>query len=94
MIFWHNPLINFYLSINLGLPAYEKLSEKERDLCSLIRLLPSSYLTYKHLLISENTKMGYLRLADARRLIKIDVNKTRQIYDFLIINGFISKPFN
>lgn len=51
-------------------------------------------MTYKKLLIVENQKMGYLRLADARRLIKIDVNKTRVMYDFFFEHGFISKPFN
>lgn len=39
-------------------------------------------------------KIGYLRLADARRLIKIDVNKTRVLYDFLLEHGFVNKPFD
>lgn len=42
--------------------------------------------------MGENIKTGYLRLADARRLIKIDVNKTRVMYDFLFEHGYISKP--
>lgn len=46
------------------------------------------------MLIAENAKIGYLRLADARKLIKIDVNKTRQLYDFLLKGGFINKPFS
>lgn len=74
----------------IGLPSYEKLSDDERALCSIARILPASYLEYKKLLITENTKIGYLRLADARRLIKIDVNKTRQIYDFLLRCGTIN----
>lgn len=77
-----------------GLPSYGKLSEDERALCSIARILPLSYLQYKEMLITENKRIGYLRLADARRLIKIDVNKTRQIYDFLLkcakINNFHS----
>lgn len=73
-----------------GLPSYKKLSEDERDLCGLARILPLSYLEYKEMLITENKRVGYLRLADARRLIKIDVNKTRQIYDFLLKCGKIN----
>lgn len=77
-----------------GLPNYEKLSKDEQELCSTIRVIPDAYLTYKKLLIAENQKMGYLRLADARRLIKIDVNKTRVMYDFFFDHGFVSKPFD
>ncbi|XP_067647624.1 transcriptional adapter 2A isoform X2 [Eurosta solidaginis] len=75
-----------------GMPGYTRLSEDERKLCSVERIAPQPYLDYKNILIVENMKMGHLRLADARRLIKIDVNKTRQIYDFLIENGHINKP--
>lgn len=75
-----------------GLPGYEKLSADERELCSIARVMPASYLDFKHLLITENKKSGYLRLAQARILLKIDVNKTRKIYDFLVENGYINKP--
>lgn len=74
------------------LPGYSKLDDGERKLCSVARLVPQSYLDYKNQLVTEHAKLGYLRLADARRLIKIDVNKTRQIYDFLLEHGHISRP--
>ncbi|KMQ90151.1 transcriptional adapter 2-alpha [Lasius niger] len=75
-----------------GLPGYEMLSADERELCSVARVVPASYLDFKQLLITENKKTGYLRLAQARILLKIDVNKTRKIYDFLVENGYINKP--
>lgn len=75
-----------------GLPGYEKLNAEEKELCSVARIVPESYLDYKHLLLTENKKLGYLRLAQARTLLKIDVNKTRKIYDFLIQKGYIKKP--
>lgn len=58
-----------------------------------MRVVPDAFLAYKKILIAENTKVGYLRLADARRLVKIDVNKTRVMYDFFFEHGFINKPF-
>lgn len=76
----------------IGMPGYTRLTDGERKLCSVERVAPQAYIDYKNILIAENMKMGHLRLADARRLIKIDVNKTRQIYDFLIENGHINKP--
>ncbi|XP_043910836.1 transcriptional adapter 2-alpha [Protopterus annectens] len=74
-----------------GLPGTEKLNDKEKELCQMVRLVPGAYLEYKSALVSECEKLGGLRLAQARALIKIDVNKTRKIYDFLIREGYISK---
>ncbi|XP_074641320.1 transcriptional adapter 2-alpha-like [Tubulanus polymorphus] len=75
----------------IGLPGYDKLSTKEREICSKFRLIPKSYLDFKELLINECRKHGYLRLAQARQLIKIDVNKTRKLFDFLVEEGEINK---
>ena len=41
--------------------------------------------------MEECRKLGHLRLAQARCMIKIDVNKTRKIYDFLVEEGLINK---
>lgn len=76
----------------VDMPSFTKLSESERVLCSNLRLLPENYLEIKDQLILHNSKMGFLRLLDARRIVKIDVNKTRKIYDYLLYEGFISKP--
>lgn len=75
----------------LGFPGYERLTDAERAMCSNIRLLPETYLSIRNLLESESLKGGGLRLAEARSLLKIDVNKTRKIYDFLVEQASI-KP--
>lgn len=69
----------------------EKLTPEERELCSQCRLQPESYLHYKQQLVSEWERQGKLRLADARKQLKIDVNKTRKIYNFLLEKGLISQ---
>ncbi|XP_058488946.1 transcriptional adapter 2-alpha [Solea solea] len=74
-----------------GLPGTEKLNEREKELCQVVRLVPGAYLEYKQALLNECRRQGGLRLAQARALIKIDVNKTRKIYDFLIKEGCITK---
>lgn len=74
------------------MPGYEKLLAKERELCRNVRLVPLSYLELKATLIAENNKIGHLKLLTARRLLKIDVNKTRRLYDFLVEEGYIQKP--
>ncbi|KAF5308792.1 hypothetical protein FQR65_LT06025 [Abscondita terminalis] len=72
----------------LGLPGYEKLTSKEQDLCRSVRLVPLSYIEFRDILVNENRKVGYLKLQTARRLLKIDVNKTRRLYDFLVAEEF------
>ncbi|XP_078278433.1 transcriptional adapter 2-alpha isoform X4 [Rhinoraja longicauda] len=74
-----------------GLPGTEKLNDKEKELCQMVRLVPGAYLEYKSALMNEGCRLGGLKLAHARTLIKIDVNKTRKIYDFLIREGYITK---
>lgn len=76
----------------IDLPGFNSLTETEKVLCSNLRLLPENYLEIKQQLIMQNGKMGFLRLLDARRIVKIDVNKTRKIYDYLLYEGFITKP--
>ncbi|CAB1348973.1 unnamed protein product, partial [Coregonus sp. 'balchen'] len=62
-----------------GLPGTEKLNDREKELCQVVRLVPGAYLEYKQALLNECRRQGGLRLAQARALIKIDVNKTRKI---------------
>lgn len=71
------------------LPGFKQLIESEITLCSSHRILPSLYLKFKTLLITECEKSGGLKLSQARSLLKIDVNKTRKIYDHLIDAGLI-----
>lgn len=67
----------------------EKLTPEEKELCSLCRFTPVAYLQYRQQLIAESRKLGKLRLADARKVLKIDVNKTRKLYNLLLSKGEI-----
>ncbi|XP_078600403.1 transcriptional adapter 2-alpha-like isoform X2 [Branchiostoma floridae x Branchiostoma japonicum] len=72
--------------------GYDKLSEAEKEMCANVRFLPEAFFEYKDILQREAERQGGLRLAQARQLLKIDVNKTRKLFDFLIQEGAISKP--
>lgn len=63
-----------------------------KQLCSSLRLLPHDYQNYKSILIKEYEKQGSLRLAQARTLIRIDVNKTRKMYNFFVEQGWVKQP--
>lgn len=65
------------------------LSEKERHICSILRLYPRLYLNIKDTLIRECIRLGGLKRAQARAAVKIDVNKTSKLYDFFVAAGWI-----
>lgn len=77
-----------------GLPGYDKLNSEEKELCANLRIVPEMYIHFKGLLVNEYQKLGSLRLANARAIIKIDVNKTRKLYDFLIAQGTVKKDIS
>lgn len=60
------------------------------QLCSYCRFQPEAYLHLKRQLIQEHKRTGKLNLADARKLLKIDVNKTRKLYDLLVSKNLIT----
>ena len=72
------------------LSGVERLSTEERELCQACRLHPEALLGYMAQLEGEGQRCGQLRLADARRLLKIDVNKTRKIFNYLLGKGRIN----
>ena len=76
-----------------GMPGVEQLNDEEKILCSQIRLPPLQYLNHKSTLINEGERLGSLRLQQARPLIKIDVNKTKKLYDYFIEQGWINAGF-
>ena len=73
-----------------GVEGVDMLSPNERELCSMLRLLPMLYLSIKDQLLREQARLGYLKRAHARAIIKIDVNKTSKIYDFFVSTGWIN----
>jgi transcriptional adapter 2-alpha len=71
-------------------PGAELLSQNEQELCAVLRLLPRQYLVIKDALIRESFRLGYLEKHLATQLIRIDVNKTSQIYDFFLRHGWVT----
>ncbi|KAJ2919939.1 hypothetical protein MD484_g411, partial [Candolleomyces efflorescens] len=65
-------------------PCVHLLTQAEQTLCSQLRILPKPYLTVKEILVREYARRGgKLRRREARDLVKIDVNKTSRVWDFL-----------
>ncbi|XP_019861334.1 PREDICTED: transcriptional adapter 2-alpha-like [Amphimedon queenslandica] len=74
-------------------PGVEQLDHEEKQICSVHRILPDVYLHCKGVMIAESRKCGgKLRLMDARKLCRIDVNKTRKIYNHLVSKELVQPP--
>lgn len=71
-------------------PSLHLLTPEEQTLCSQLRILPKPYLVIKETLVREYARRGgKLRRREARDLVKIDVNKTSRVWDFLVQAGFM-----
>jgi transcriptional adapter 2-alpha len=71
-------------------PSLHLLTPAEQTLCSQLRILPKPYLAIKETLVREYARRGgKLRRREARDLVKIDVNKTSRVWDFLVQAGFL-----
>lgn len=71
---------------------FKELSAKEADFCTSNHIGPAFYLDTKDQLISDCTKQKGMLLKRARKLVKIDVNKTRKLFDLLMEQGVIWPP--
>jgi transcriptional adapter 2-alpha len=74
-------------------PSLHLLTPAEQALCSQLRILPKPYLVIKETLVREYARRGgKLRRREARELVKIDVNKTSRVWDFLVQAGYLRIP--
>ncbi|WVF66973.1 hypothetical protein IAT40_001716 [Kwoniella sp. CBS 6097] len=75
--------------------SLDLLSNEEQSLCSSLRVLPKPYLLIKEMYIRENERRhGYLKRRDARKMLKIDVNKSGRIFDFLVSSGMLQLSYD
>lgn len=65
------------------------LSRNELGICQRLQLLPQHYLVIKERLLAESYQRGFLSPHQARQLIKIDVKKTNEIFDFFVSVGWV-----
>lgn len=71
-------------------PSLHLLTPGEQILCSQLRIFPKPYLVMKETLVREYARRGgKLRRREARDLVKVDVNKTSRVWDFLMRTGFL-----
>jgi len=70
-------------------PESEKLNDEEKEFCRVTRIQPTVYLKAKEVIYAENQINGSCSYSRARKIAKIDVNKTRVIHNFMLKVGLI-----
>lgn len=74
------------------LPDVDRLNEDEREICRTNRLVPQNYLSIKDLFVTECQKRGGLGKRSAREMVKMDVNKSSKIWEYLQMQGLVWPP--
>lgn len=68
------------------------LTKEERELCSVLRIMPKPYLALKEMVIrAALNNSGFLKKKTAREICKIDANKSSQLFDFFVHSGWIAR---
>lgn len=70
-------------------PDSDRLNEEEKEFCRITRIQPTVYLKAKDIISMENQIHGSCSYSRARKIAKIDVNKTRVIHNFMLKVGLI-----
>lgn len=66
-------------------PGVRLLTEDEYIACSLLRIRPALYFHARNTLLHNyHHSVGYFRKSAAQKMLRIDVNKTGKLYDFLV----------
>ncbi len=68
----------------------ELLSQKEKELCAALGLLPRQYLVTKAAIVKESATQGFVDRKSARRLVRLDVKQVDSAFDFFVSCGWIS----
>lgn len=71
-------------------PGVRLLTEDEYIACSLLRIRPALYFHARNTLLHNyHHSVGYFRKSAAQKMLRIDVNKTGKLYDFLVRQNWL-----
>ena len=66
-------------------PGVQLLTEDEYISCCILRIRPALYFHARNTLLHNyHHSVGYFRKSAAQKMLRIDVNKTGKLYDFLV----------
>ncbi|KAJ4363098.1 Transcriptional adapter ada2 [Neocucurbitaria cava] len=73
-------------------PDLQLLTAEEVEMCSTLRIMPKPFLALKETLLrAALNNGGALKKKTARELCKIDANKSSQLFEYMVHNGWIAR---
>ncbi|KAI9010203.1 hypothetical protein DFJ74DRAFT_343185 [Hyaloraphidium curvatum] len=73
-------------------PDYEKLQTPEIEVCAILRITPTQYLSARDFIVSRTERVGFLRKKEVKTNLRMDVNKAGKLYDWMAAIGWIPTP--
>lgn len=68
------------------------LTSEEVDICTTLRIMPKPFLALKETLVrAALNNGGSLKKKTAREICKIDANKSSQLFEYMVHNGWIAR---
>jgi len=73
-------------------PDLHLLTSEEREICSILRIMPKPYIAIKESVFKEALKHGgVLKKKAAKEICRIDAAKGGKLFDFFVHSGWIAK---
>lgn len=77
---------------NENAPDLHLLTPDEKEICSILRIMPKPYMAIKESMFREAHKHGgALKKKTAKEICRIDATKGGKLFDFFVHSGWISK---
>ena len=71
------------------MPAADLLDDTEFEMCCGLRLSPALYFQSRKIMLDNFWKRGWYNKSAAQKLLRIDVNKTGKLWEFLVSKGWM-----
>lgn len=71
------------------MPAADLLDDIEFEMCCGLRLSPAQYFQSRKILLDNFWKRGWYNKSAAQKMLRIDVNKTGKLWEFLVTKGWM-----
>jgi SWIRM domain-containing protein len=71
------------------MPAAEFLDDNEFEICCGLRVSPAQYFQSRKMLLDNYWRRGWYNKSAAQKMLRIDVNKTAKLWEFLVQKGWM-----
>lgn len=78
--------------VDSSMEGFHQLDDTERLACAHLQLYPKQFLALRDHVVKESAARGLLDSNTSPALLKVDINRTKKIFDFYVSKGWDSLP--